>query len=282
MIDDPPDPTIRDRRHLVNGTFVREAVAEEGAVFTDPLLFVHGGMHGWWVWQRWQRFLARSGWRTFAMSLPGHGDSRSLSDEELRRMRLDDYTAAVAEVVDWLPAAPILVGHSMGGNLVQKVAYERQSSGRRPPALVLVAPVGPRGTPVRPPLPEDRPVVLTAEEARALFFHDIDDATFARIHPLLVPESAAALNDYTVGGVIPDRAFTGPVLVLQPEHDRPVFHQHAREAAEFYRAPLVRVLGAGHDLMLERPAEQSAAFVSGWLAVNVVGQLPRLAPEPPS
>jgi pimeloyl-ACP methyl ester carboxylesterase len=266
---------------MVNGTFVRETVARRGAVFANPVLLVHGGSHGWWAWLHWQRSLARSGWRTFAMSLPGHGDSRPLSEDELRRMRLDDYAASVTEVVEWLSVVPILVGHSMGGNLVQKVAYERQLADRQPLALVLVAPVGPRGTPVRPPVAEDRPVVLTEQQARSMFFHDIDDQTFARIYPLLVPESPAALNDYTVGGVIPDRAITCPVLVLGPEHDRAILRQHAREAAEFYRAPLVRVSGAGHDLMLEGAAEQSAAFVSSWLAINVVGQLPRLMPAPP-
>lgn len=164
---------------------------------------------------------------------------------------------------------PILVAHSMGGAVAQQVVQARRLAG-----LVLVASWGSgRAGPFRPDLPEDEPFVLTPEQARELFFHSVDDETFADIYPRLVPESPAALNDYTRGGVVHNADIGCPILVLEAEHDRKIVLEHTKEAADFYDAPLVRVLNTGHDMMLEPMAEQVAAYLNGWLTTHIDGLL---------
>ena len=84
-----------------------------------PVLFVHGSWSGAWCWaERFLPYFAAQGYNAHALSLRGHG--ASAGRERLRWARLRDYVADVAQVAGRLPAAPVLVGHSMGGLIVQK------------------------------------------------------------------------------------------------------------------------------------------------------------------
>lgn len=99
-----------------------------------PILMQHGMWHGAWCWQPWQELLARWGWESHAISLPGHGASPE--QRPIRRCTLDYYLAFVRDAVNKLPATPVLMGHSMGGALTQW--YLRYVGNL--PAVVLVAP----------------------------------------------------------------------------------------------------------------------------------------------
>ena len=100
-----------------------------------PLVFVHGAWHGAWCWdEHLMGWFAERGYDCHAVSLRGHGSSDN--DRSLRATRLDHYVADLASVVDGLDAAPVLVGHSMGGLVVQ-----RYLEGRDLPGAVLMAPV---------------------------------------------------------------------------------------------------------------------------------------------
>src|ERR1700712_1716796 len=90
-----------------------------GAVKPVPLLFVHGAWHGAWCWdEHFLEFFTDRGYRTAALSLRGHG--RSQTNKPLRTCSIDDYVADVDSVVGDLLARPVLIGHSMGGLVVQK------------------------------------------------------------------------------------------------------------------------------------------------------------------
>jgi len=105
-----------------------------------PLLFIHGAYTAAWCWQ--ERFLpwfAAQGFFAYAASLSGHGGSRR-RDERLDAYSIDDYVQDVAAVVAALPAPPVLIGHSMGGFVVQKY-LERHAA----PAAVLMCAVPPQG-----------------------------------------------------------------------------------------------------------------------------------------
>jgi pimeloyl-ACP methyl ester carboxylesterase len=68
------------------------------------------------------------------MSLRGHGNSEG--HERLFWTSMEDYVNDVAQVVDRMEIHPILVGHSMGGHVVQKYLETHTA-----PAAVLLAPV---------------------------------------------------------------------------------------------------------------------------------------------
>jgi pimeloyl-ACP methyl ester carboxylesterase len=211
-------PALIERDHVVDGLFVKEvSPALQGGPPT-PLLLVHGGLHGWWAWQAWMGLLAAAGWRCFAMSLRNHTDSHRVPDATYFNLKVADYVADVEAVLDWLGEGAVLIGHSMGGIVVQKTAEK---------------------------LPTDRGFMLDPTAARALWFKEIDDAAFADFHRRLVPESPGVLNDYSGGGVGVERArIACPVLAIGAEFDRTPVHR-APAIAAYYGCDCLVVAGAG-------------------------------------
>src|ERR1700735_3012442 len=89
-----------------------------------PILFVHGANHEAWCWdEHFLDFFAGHGYRAVALSLRGHGGSPA--KKPVNRCSIADYVDDLCSVVEGLPTAPILVGHSMGGFIVQKYLESR-------------------------------------------------------------------------------------------------------------------------------------------------------------
>lgn len=106
---------------------------------------LHGLWHAGWAWENWSARLAAHGYDCHVVDLRGHGGSEG----DLRTARLRDYVQDARRAVAALPEAPILIGHSLGGVLVEHLL----AAGGYP-AAVLVA-----GVPGRYPL---RTIVRTA------------------------------------------------------------------------------------------------------------------------
>src|SRR6476660_7768020 len=104
-----------------------------------PLLFIHGMMHGAWCWDiHFLDYFARHGFAAHAVNLRGHGNSEGRA--RLRWTRLADYVDDVADVARQLPGRPIVIGHSMGGFVIQKYLEDYAA-----PGAVLLSPPPPAG-----------------------------------------------------------------------------------------------------------------------------------------
>jgi pimeloyl-ACP methyl ester carboxylesterase len=103
-----------------------------------PLL-VHGGWHAAWCWdEHFLDFFADNGYRALALSLRGHGGSSA--SKPIRTISIADYVEDVVTVAEGLPTPPVVIGHSMGGFVVQKYLETHQA-----PAGVMLASIPPRG-----------------------------------------------------------------------------------------------------------------------------------------
>ncbi|MGH3560439.1 MAG: alpha/beta hydrolase, partial [Mycobacterium sp.] len=104
-----------------------------------PLLFVHGAWHAAWCWdEHFLGFFADQGYRALAVSFRGHGNSPT--DKRLRACSVADYVDDVSSVAGSLPTSPVVIGHSMGGLIVQKYLESHDA-----PACVLLASMPPQG-----------------------------------------------------------------------------------------------------------------------------------------
>jgi pimeloyl-ACP methyl ester carboxylesterase len=82
-------------------------------------VLVHGMSHGGWAWGALAARLERAGHRVIAPDLPGHGRRA----HERARATVDRYAAAVADAMMLHGAHDaVVVGHSMGGVVIPKVA----------------------------------------------------------------------------------------------------------------------------------------------------------------
>ena len=245
-----------------------------GATRPTPLLFVHGAYVSAWCWE--EHFLpwfAARGWASYAVSLSGHGRSRSR--EHLDAYSMDDYVRDVAEVAAKLPASPALVGHSMGGMVVQKYLEHHDA-----PATVLMSSVPPQGLMgsafglmmKRPTLLTDLNRIMAGDDVdisslhEALFHQPVSETDLQRYYRLSQPESHRAIWDMTLFNLPhPGRMHQVPMLILGAEHDMLIPADQVRMTATTYGRRAEIFPGMGHGLMLERDWETVAERIADWL-----------------
>ena len=83
----------------------------------------------------WTRFFQAAGFECHAPTLPGRDPT---NDDVLRRTGINDCFDVALNAYDSLTEPPIVIGHSMGGLLTQKIA-----AARTPRAAVLLASIPP-------------------------------------------------------------------------------------------------------------------------------------------
>jgi pimeloyl-ACP methyl ester carboxylesterase len=239
-----------------------------------PLLFVHGVFHGAWCWEEhFLDFFAEHGWDAYALTLRGHrpGDD----PRTLRRSWIKHYLEDVGTVADALSGSPVLVGHSMGGFIVQRYIGQRYT-----PAAVLLAPMPPSGG-LRTPLLRRsallaatsiargrlKAIVDTPSRSRAAFFsRHTPDYLVKRYTAMLGDESLAAAADMLMGRrprVPPVGRI--PVLVMGASDDGIFSEQQLRTTAARYATEPIIVAETGHDMMLEPTWRLTAAQIESWL-----------------
>ncbi len=243
----------------------------------SPLLFVHGAWHAAWCWdEHFLRFFAERGYRAMALSLRGHGASPT--DKPLNDCTFDDYEEDLAVVAGRLPTAPVLIGHSMGGFVVQKYLESNNA-----PAAVLMASMPPRGY-LRSGLRWLRrhpwhftkmsatrrtlPYVGTPELARERFFSPhTPEAVVLRCVERLQEESARSGTDGIFNRPRPASVKTR-LLVLGALDDGAVTRDEVRATARAYCTDAEFFPGMGHNMMLEPGWAAPADRIDAWFVAN--------------
>ena len=87
---------------------------------SDTFVLIHGSWHGGWAWQAVVRNLAEKGYDVHAPTLPGHGPGAM----RMGITHQDCVGAVVTHIEQHGLKDVILVGHSFGGSVVQKVAEQ--------------------------------------------------------------------------------------------------------------------------------------------------------------
>lgn len=243
-----------------------------------PLLFVHGAFGGAWTWeQHFLPFFAERGYAAHAISLRGHGESDGW--DQLSFARLRDYVADVEQVAHAMAAPPVLVGHSMGGMVVQKYMLAHPI-----PAAVLMASVPPHGLLgtmcgvafTNPELFRDLnmiqsmgPWVANVDNVRrALFSDDCPDEVIYAILPRLQAESSMVILDLLgldLPPSLPSPSLTTPVLVLGAERDAFIFRGGLDATAETYRTTAEVFPNMAHAMMIEQDWRAVAERIDAWL-----------------
>lgn len=248
--------------------------APAGTPHPVPLLFVHGAFINAWYWDKhFLPYFAQKGYSAHALSLSGHGGSEGRA--ELDELKIADYVRDVLRVADELPAPPVLIGHSMGGFVVQK-ALEHA----RFPGAILLCPVPPHGlAPSAFGMMLERPDTMKAmseaitghapdiEGARSgLFQQPIEDADVAEFLAHCQPESLRALWDMTAFDLPhPQRRTRPPMLILGAAQDRLITPTEVRSAATAWGVEAEIFEDFGHVVMLEQQWRTVADRIDAWL-----------------
>jgi pimeloyl-ACP methyl ester carboxylesterase len=240
-----------------------------------PLLFVHGMWHAAWCWaEHFLPYFAQHGYPSHALSLRAHGGSEGR--DRLRWISMGDYVSDVVQIVGQMERAPVLVGHSMGGMVVQKY-LEFDAA----PAAVLLASAPPNGlipatlrVAARHPLTFLKvsltmslaPVVCTPQLAQEAFFSsDAPDEKVRHCFNRLQDESFRAYLDMMgLNLPRPSRVET-PFLVLGAADDNLISPTEVEATAQAYGTTAHMFPDTAHDMMLEDRWELVAEHILSWL-----------------
>lgn len=241
-----------------------------------PLLFVHGAWHAAWCWdEHFLDFFADKGYRALAVSLRGHGSSST--PRPLRGCSISDYVEDVQSVADDLPTRPVVIGHSMGGLVVQKYLESHAA-----PAGVLVASVpacGGRGALLRfmrrhpwlaakatftgnTMLALDTP----ARARESMFSAGTPESQIVRYLARFQQESRRAIYlDITFRALPRPHHVSVPLLVVGAECDGVITTEEVQATATAYRTAAEIFPDMGHDVMLEPGWDAVAQRIHTWL-----------------
>ena len=240
-----------------------------------PLLFVHGAWHGSWCWkEHFLPYFAQHGYASYALDLRGHGTSEG--GKRLRWTRIASYVADIEQVTRQLDRPPVLIGHSMGGLVVQKYIETHNA-----PAAVLLASVPPSGT-LRTTLSIARrhplsffkanatlklyPIVGTPALTREAFFPaDMPGEEVQRYFTLIQDESYRAFLDMMVFSLPRPKRVKTPLLVLGAERDTIFTPGEVRATARAYHTEATIFPRMAHDMMIGDGWQDVADHIAGWL-----------------
>lgn len=260
------------------GSGVVLEVIDKGCVSAEhpvPLLFVHGAWHAAWCWdEHFLSYFADQGYRAIAVSLRGHGGSSI--DKPLRICSVDDYVDDVRSVADELPVPPVVIGHSMGGLVVQKFLELRPS-----PAGVLMASIPPQGNygsslrwlrnhpwhAIKMVITgRALPYINTPALAREKFFSaGTPEADVVECAARLQEDSARVSVDCLMLKLPHPKRISTPLLVLGAEEDGAHTCKEVRATARAYGTEAVFFPDMGHNMMLEPGWEDVAERIHDWL-----------------
>jgi pimeloyl-ACP methyl ester carboxylesterase len=241
-----------------------------------PLLFVHGAWHAAWCWdEHFLDYFADKGYRALAVSLRGHGNSPA--PKRMQACSVADFVNDVDSVANSLPMRPAVIGHSLGGFVVQKYLEAHDA-----PAGVLVASLPTRGIGgfmlrgmKRHPWHAIRSTVTT----RSLHGYNTPKLAREYFYSPHTPESdvvryVARLEEEFTGRITRDTALldlpkpervTTPLLVLGAECDGCITQEEVRATARAYNTEAEIIPNMGHNMMVEPGWDAVAQRIHTWL-----------------
>lgn len=241
----------------------------------NPLVFVHGMFQGSFVYEEYfLEFFSSRGYECHLLNLRGHNGSGN--EKSLRKTSISDYVEDLSLLVDSLAISPILIGHSMGGFIVQKYLEKKQV-----PLAILLAPVPSWGLyAVTLKVLFTRPHIFLKINLtwsfssiyknfnfiRKLMFNDcLKDELFEKFYPLHQEESYRAYMDMLLLKHVRVKKIKSPVKILAGVKDESVPIKQLRKMANKFNFDLKEFPDNSHGLMVETGWEQVAEHITSLL-----------------
>jgi pimeloyl-ACP methyl ester carboxylesterase len=256
-----------------------------------PVVFIHGLWLHATSWAPWQELFASAGYAAVAPGWPGDRDTveaTRANPDSVANHGIDDVTDHYAKIIDGLPARPVLIGHSFGGLIAEKLlGMDRGSAAIAIDAAqikgVLQLPLSQlRGTLsiFANPANKHKAVSLTAKEFRYSFGNALtDDESNALYDQYTIPSPArplfeaasAAFSPHSPAEVDTANEDRGPLLLTMGGKDHTVPEAITKSTLKQYRhshavTDLVEFADRGHSLTIDSGWREVAEACLAWLS----------------
>jgi len=229
-------------------------------------LLIHGAMRGAWLWDKLMPLLMKGGGNPIAIDLPGHGDRKADSSW----VTMSDY---ISDVIDFIRKENlrdlVLVGHSMSGIVISKVAEEIPE---RIKHLVYLAAVVPKDNEALIDLLTNerretlqnlhgkvKEVFGPLEQLRPMYFTDQEGEEKEFYLKQLTPQPLAPFFEKIRFNQFPK--IHVPKTYILGLRDKSLPPELTRKYAQRLEVTPVEI-DAGHDMMVSRPDEVAQVLLS--------------------
>ncbi|MGW3102414.1 alpha/beta hydrolase [Streptomyces sp. NPDC001100] len=255
-----------------------------------PVVFIHGLWLHSTSWQPWIDLFRAEGYDPSAPGWPGDPatvEEARQNPESIAGYGIDDVVEHYATLIEALPAPPLLIGHSFGGMIAQKLLGQdraaaavaidaAQIKGVLPlplSALKATLPV------FKNPANKRRAVSLTAEQFRFAFGNAVAEEESAALYERwavpapgkpLYEAASANFNPHSPAKVDTDNSGRGPLLLVSGGKDHTVPEVVTRATLKQYRhseavTDIVNFPDRGHSLTIDGGWREVADTVLTWL-----------------
>jgi Lysophospholipase len=243
----------------------------------ETIIFVHGAWHGKWCWEKhFTKVFKESGFEVVTFDLPGHDKSGKIKG--INKFSLKDYVNALKAEVDKLSTTPIIIGHSMGGLILQK--YLEKGSCKKAILLASASPYGVIKTTLKfskkwffyPSLFGLNLYGLVNSESKsrdAFFSENLPPEALTEYTTQLCSESFMAFLDMLVPQVKITEKSNIPILVVGAENDTIFSITDQKKIATKFKGELIIVKDIAHNMMLDVNHEKVSSLIIGWLNKNI-------------
>jgi pimeloyl-ACP methyl ester carboxylesterase len=242
---------------------------------STPLLFIHGTLHTARCWDvHFLDYFVQHGFAAHAVNLRGHGNSEG--QEKLRWTRIAEFVEDVETTVRQLPSPPILIGHSMGGFILQKYLEDHDI-----PAAVLLSSPSPAGllptairTARRQPWAFAKvnltlsllPLIASPQlVGEAFFSRNLPEELLVEYWKQTQDDSYMAFLDMVALDLPKPEKLKTPLLVLGAGRDNMIGPHEIEATARAYHTQAEIIPDVAHNSMLEQGWQSVAERILAWL-----------------
>jgi pimeloyl-ACP methyl ester carboxylesterase len=264
-----------------------------------PVVFIHGLWLHATSWNRWLDLYRDAGYEPTAPGWPGEPDTVQAARQNpdlVADTGIDDAVAHFAEIIGALDAKPLIIGHSFGGLLAEKLLGQDLAA-----AAVAIDPAQIKGVlplplaQIRAALPVlgnpanlHRAISLTAKQFRFGFGNELSDEESDELYeqwsipaPARPLFQAAAANFalHSEAEVNTANDHRGPLLLISGNKDHTVPDVTVRSTLKQYRdstavTELKQFEGRGHSLTIDSGWREVADATLEWLEATTGHSIP--------
>lgn len=269
-----------------------------------PVLFIHGLWLHATSWNPWLDVFSAAGFAPTAPGWPGEPstvDEARQHPEAIAGVGIEEVTLHYKSLIDGLTTKPILIGHSFGGMIAEKLLGDDYASAAIAIDAAQIKGVLPlplsslRSTlPVfKNPANKERAVSLTADEFRYSFGNAVSAQESDELHERwtipapgkpLFQAAVANFSPHSPAQVDTDNSERGPLLLLMGGRDHTVPEAITQATLKQYRhstavTELVEFADRGHSLTIDAGWRDVANTCLTWLTAQGLAPVDQPAAE---